>query len=127
MLQLPTPFLLSYPLLFRIRACLQQYPVKLRQHISSNTRSSVIRVRGKVTAAIGSVTEANKYIGIVLRVMHGMVTDVPPSSDGFDFVTVNRFTDCGRHAIRKPTKSFDRAGFKMDLAGNRKRQSLAAR
>ena len=87
----------------------------------------MIRVRGKVTAAIGSVTEANKYIGIVLRVMHGMVTDFPPSSDGFDFVTVNRFTDCGRHAIRKPTKSFDRAGFKMDLAGNRKRQSLAAR
>ena len=35
----------------------EQYPVKLRQHISSNTRSSVIRVRGKVTAAIGSVIE----------------------------------------------------------------------
>jgi hypothetical protein len=98
--------------------------VKLRQHVSSDTRSSVIRVRGKVTAAIGSVTEANKNIGVVLRVMHGMVTDVPPLSDGFNFVTVDRFTDCGRHAIRKAPKSFDRAGFKVDSAGIRKRQSL---
>ena len=127
MLHLPASFLLSYPLLFRICACLQQYPMKLRQHISSDARSSVTRVRGKLTAAIGSVTEANKNIGIVLRVMHGMVTDVPPSSDGFDFVTVKRFTDCGRHAIRKAPKSFDRDGFKMDSAGIRKRQSLAAR
>ena len=121
------PLRISLTLLCHIRVSFQQYPIRLRQHISSDTRSSVTRVRGKVSAAIGSVTECNKNIGMVLRLMQGMVTDAPLSPDGFGFVTVNRFTTCGRHAIRKAPKTFNRAGLKMDAPGNRKRKALAAR